>query len=286
MKKWTIRLYIISFVLIFCSITAHVIAFSNKINPTFSNVQSIRILRIEKEEAFISLVVEVNNHSLLPFSIINTDLYIYDTSKQLGSVIVQNNVFVPGNSSSIAKFQLLMEKEKMVELLKMNQGSMKVQIQGTCILRILGIRKDVTLNEVLELKLDQMMEEYVFRIFQNSVFVSEHQFDQLINPKNSLFTLKFRNDSGFDVSVNSLKSKLSINQIYAGSSNLSNFLILEKDAIDIEESLVFDLSSLNSLQYSNPLQSENKKNYSIESMMNLFLINRNYNVKIELNGAL
>jgi hypothetical protein len=179
-----------------------------------------------------------------------------------------------------------MEKEKMVELLKMNQGSMKVQIQGTCILRILGIRKDVTLNEVLELKLDQMMEEYVFRIFQNSVFVSEHQFDQLINPKNSLFTLKFRNDSGFDVSINSLKSKLSINQIYAGSSNLSNFLILEKDAIDIEESLVFDLSSLNSLQYSNPLQSENKKNYSIESMMNLFLINRNYNVKIELNGAL
>lgn len=286
MKQWTIRLYIISSILFACSIIAHIIAFGNNINPTFTNVQSIKILRIEKEDAFISLVVEIDNHSLMPFSIINTDLYVYDTSKQLGSVFIQNNVYVPGNSSSIVKFQLLMNKEKMTELLQMNKDKMNVQIQGTCTLRILGLTKNVVLNEVLELKLDEMMEEYVFRIFQNSVFVSGYKMDQSENPKNITFNLKFRNDSSFDVNIIDFRSKLSINQIYAGDSNISSPFILEKDAIDIEQMMLYDLSALNSLQFSNPFQTENQKSFTIESMLSVFLINKNYNVKIELNGVL
>ncbi|HOD54394.1 MAG TPA: hypothetical protein PKJ08_07695 [Candidatus Cloacimonadota bacterium] len=284
--KWIKILYIISGILLFLSLMGRVYVIAYGIMPKFSKVQSVRILRIENENAFISLIVEVENRSAVPFSIISSDMSVFDANQHLGKVLINNNVRVPGNSSSIIKFQMSIPLTKIKEIHHKNLDNLYIQLQGACDLKMLGIYKKVMINQELSVLFSKMIEEYVFRIFQNSVYNENANLNPYTSPKTILIPLTFRNESGVDVNILDMTSKVSVNKLQCGSGNISNEFLLENNIRDKSMFMVCQLNGLDAMQISNPINLNGRNEYSIESLLKLSFWEKIYTIRIELNGEI
>jgi len=285
-SKWIRNMYIISAILVFLSLAGRLYVIAYGVMPKFSKVQSVRILRIENDNAYISLVLEVENHSPVPFSIISSDLSVFDANQHLGRVLIQNNARVSGNSSSIIKFQLGIPLNKINEINQKNQEKLYLQLQGTCDLKMLGINKKVMINQELSLLFSKMIEEYVFRIFQNAVYNENASLNPYTTPKTLLLPLTFRNESGVNVNIISMESKISINQLQCGSGNISNAFLLENNIRSLSQMMLFELTGLDAMQISNPINAKGRNEFSVESKLQLSFWDKIYTIRIELNGEI
>jgi len=287
MYSRTIRtIYIVSFILVLLSLLGKIgVVFFGTL-PNFHKVQSTRILRVENNTAYISLIVEIENRSLIPFSIVNSDLSLYDSNKKLGLITIQNNVFVPGNSSSLIKFQLALSQDQLYNFVQNDIDSLFLSVQGSCDLNMMGISKSVQIHQTLSLFIQKMIEEYIFRVFQNSLFNQNAHLNKLTTPKSLSVPVTLRNESGFDVNINSIKSKVFINQINAGQGNITSVIELPNNMKNYQTSIQFSLAELEAISFSSHILDKKRMEFSVDCIMEVSLWNRIYPVLIELNGEI
>lgn len=279
-------LYIISAILIFVSLLGKGLAIIYGTLPKFHKVQSVRILRVENNTAYISLIVEIENRSIVPFSITNSDLSLYDSNKKLGLINIQNNVLVHSNSSSIIKFQLALTKDQILQFVQNNTDSLFLEVQGSCDLKMMGINKTVKISQPMTIYVEKMMDEYIFRVFQNAIFNQNANINRLTTPKSLSIPITLRNESGFDVTITNIQSKVFMNKITAGSGNISSAIELPNNMKNYQTTLLFSLNDLESLSYSSTTIERHRIQYSVDCLMEVSLWNRIYPVLVELNGEI
>lgn len=285
-NKSVISNYLIAFslIMIIISLSAKALFLFYGTLPTFNKIQSVRILRIEGDLAFISLVIDVENKNIIPFIIKDSNVYAYDSKQKIGDVFIDNDVTVSANTSTILRLQMSIPREKVETLLLNGSDQYALELQGTCRMNMLGLTKKVKIDEKIEVPVVKMMEEYVFRSFQYAIFSEPGDILISANPMQLRIPLKFRNESGFDVYIADLKSNVYLNQTLAGQGNISESFQLPNKVKDYSTRLVFNLNDWQSLGYSSSNFLKERVVYRIEGKLTVSLWNKPYAVNIDLHG--
>ncbi len=286
MSKNKIANYLISLSVFFViiSVSAKVLFLYYGTLPTFNQIRTVRILRFERNTAFISLIIDVENKNIIPFVIKNANLYAYDFKQKIGDVFIDNEVIVSGNTSTMLRLQLSIPKERIESLVLNEADSLNLELQGQCIMKMLGINKKILINEKISIPVRTMMNEYVFRSFQYAIFSEIGTINPNTKPMQLVIPLKFRNESGIDVYIADLKSQVYINQTLAGTGNIESSFQLADKYKNIPSSLVFSLSDWQSLGYSASNFVKDRLNYRIEGKLDLTVWNKPYKIIIDMQG--
>ncbi|HOE91165.1 MAG TPA: hypothetical protein PLV22_04255 [Candidatus Cloacimonadota bacterium] len=275
-KNWLKTIDHVSTILLFLALIGQAFILYKNISPGLTEIQNVKIVKIENNNVHVSFSLGVENISLIPFTIISSNLTLYDENKQLGYILLQDNVIIKANTESMLKFQMVIPLDKIKNIDKDHNRQLYVQIHGSIDLKVFGFIKKTKINKDFNLILDESLDEYAYRTFQSSISTNSLTLDVHSIPKTVAIPLTINNNSGVSIEINNLTAKLAINKIQCAECLISQAISLKNEEIDTQQKLFFSLSDIEEQKFSNPLNIESKNTYSVKIKADVMFFNKKY----------
>ncbi|HPY96460.1 MAG TPA: hypothetical protein PL063_04555 [Candidatus Cloacimonadota bacterium] len=275
-KNWLKTIDHVSTILLFLALIGQAFILYKNISPSLTEIQNVKAMKIENNNMHVSFSLGVENKSLIPFSIISSNLTLYDENKQLGYILLQDNVIIKANTESMLKFQMVIPLDKIKNIDKDNNRQLYVQIHGSIDLKAFGFIKKTKINKDFKLILDEPLDEYAYRIFQNTISTNDLILDIHSIPKTVTVPLTINNNSGVDIEINNLTAKLAINKIQCAEYIINHTVLLRNEETNTQQKLFFSLSDIEEQKFSNPLNIESKNTYSVKIKADVMFFNKIY----------